>query len=53
MTSHAYRKSVRKYASYAFQLHAGQGIYANLGAKQISLDGKSPAGTIVNIAKPR
>ena len=33
------------------QLHAGQGVYANFGAKQVSLDGKSPAGTIVNIAK--
>lgn len=32
------------------QLRAGEGVYANFGAKQISLDGKSPAGTIMNVA---
>jgi hypothetical protein len=28
------------------RLRAGQGVYVNLGNKQVSLDGKSPAGTI-------
>jgi hypothetical protein len=33
-------------------LRVGQGVYANLGAKEVSLDGKSIAGPIVSISAP-
>jgi hypothetical protein len=39
----------RKVVSYP-AISVGQAIYANLSAKQISLDGKSPAGTITAIS---
>src|SRR5260370_5073484 len=32
------------------RLHAGQGVYVNLGNKQVSLDGKSPSGTILTLS---
>src|SRR4051794_8802868 len=31
------------------QVPPGQGVYVNLGRKQVSLDGKTAAGTIVSI----
>ena len=34
------------------RVHPGQGVYVNVGAKQISLDGKTASGTIVNIETP-
>jgi hypothetical protein len=33
-------------------LRAGQGIYANFSTRQVSLDGKTPAGTIVSVTGP-
>jgi hypothetical protein len=33
-------------------LRVGQGVYANFGAKQVSLDGKSPCCTIAGTADP-
>lgn len=34
------------------RLRAGQGIYANLGNRQVSLDGKTVTGTIVRLLQP-
>lgn len=31
------------------RVHPGQGVFVNLGNKQVSLDGKSPSGTIITI----
>lgn len=31
------------------RLHTGQGVYVNIGNRQVSLDGKTAAGNIVNI----
>jgi hypothetical protein len=33
-------------------VHAGQGVFVNLGKKQVSLDGKQPAGTITSVTAP-
>ena len=34
------------------RIHVGQGIFVNLGKKQVSLDGKSASGTIITGASP-
>jgi hypothetical protein len=36
--------------SQTSQLRVGQGVYANLTARQVSLDGRSIAGTVTNVA---
>ena len=37
-------------AALLHSLKVGQGIYANFATKQVSIDGKSPAGTILTIS---